>query len=190
MRFEYNPTKASKTVTLDAKYYTPDSKIYIDSVILQPYSSVILMKCNGNLAPLIRNQSFKIPENSKVGDTIGTVIATDPDSDQTIIYSIVSGNTDGAFAINALTGVLTVSNVTALGTSFKLTVSVQDNGIGNLSSRATIKMDLAVGIELIRNNNTIKIYPNPVSDELIIEAELNKNILSFELLIQLVGLFW
>jgi hypothetical protein len=182
VRFEYNPTQVNKTIVLDAKYYTVDSKIYTGSITLQPYCSVILMKYNENLAPLIRSQSFKIPLELMVGDTIGTVVASDPDSDQTIIYSIVSGNSDGAFTIDALTGILAVSNVAALSNNFKLTVRVQDNGIGNLSSQATISLDLAVGIEFIGSNTTIRVYPNPVSDELIIEAEGNSELQSFQIL--------
>jgi hypothetical protein len=182
VRFEYNPAKTIKNIPLDTKYYTADNKIYTDSVTLQPYSSVILMKYRYNLAPIIRNQSFKIPEKCIVGDTIGTVVASDPDPDQTIIFSIVSGNSNGAFSIDANSGVITVLNVTALGNNFKLIVRVQDNGIGNLSSQATISLDLVVGIEFIGSSKTIKVYPNPVADELIIEADGNSELLSFQIL--------
>jgi len=44
IRFEYNPSKDSKTIVLDGKYITVDSKIYDGSVTLLPFTSVILMK--------------------------------------------------------------------------------------------------------------------------------------------------
>ncbi|MFZ4412467.1 MAG: right-handed parallel beta-helix repeat-containing protein [Bacteroidales bacterium] len=44
IRFEINPSKESKTIALNGKYITVDSKIYDGSVTLQPFSSVILMK--------------------------------------------------------------------------------------------------------------------------------------------------
>ena len=44
IRFEYNPTKESKTITLDGKYITVDSKIYDGSVTLKPFTSVVIMR--------------------------------------------------------------------------------------------------------------------------------------------------
>jgi hypothetical protein len=67
-----------------------------------------------NQAPVINNQAFSVAENSSNGTNVGTVVASDPDAGQTLTYSILSGNTSGAFAINASTGVLTVANSSAL----------------------------------------------------------------------------
>jgi hypothetical protein len=49
LRFEYNPTKVAKTVTLDANasYTGVDGKVYSGSVTLQPYTSLILVKDTG-----------------------------------------------------------------------------------------------------------------------------------------------
>lgn len=44
IRFEFNATKAVKTIALDAKYIGLDGKIVEGSITLQPYCSVILMK--------------------------------------------------------------------------------------------------------------------------------------------------
>ena len=108
-------------------------------------------------------------------------MASDPDMDQTLEYSIVSGNTDGAFAINTSTGVLSVANGAALNADFTLVVKVLDNN--NLSSQATITINIIpTGIESTGNNSTIKVYPNPVSDELIIEIEGNNDRSYFEIL--------
>ncbi len=44
IRFEFNATKAVKTIPLDSKYICLDGKIVEGSITLQPYCSVIIMK--------------------------------------------------------------------------------------------------------------------------------------------------
>ena len=44
IRFEFNATKAVKTIALDAKYMCLDGKIVEGYITLQPYCSIILMK--------------------------------------------------------------------------------------------------------------------------------------------------
>ena len=136
-----------------------------------------------NHPPSIQDQGFKMNENSPVGTSVGTVVASDPDAGQALAYSIVSGNINGAFAINSITGMLSVANSAALTVDFSLVVKVQDNGVGELSTQATIAVDvIPTGNELTGNNGAIKVYPNPVSDELIIENNGPKNRLSFNIL--------
>jgi hypothetical protein len=136
-----------------------------------------------NHYPSIMNQSFQLDENSMDGTVTGTILASDPDTDQTLEYSIVSGNTDGAFAINDSTGVLSVANSAAVIADFALVVRVQDNGVGELNRQATIIINIIpTGIESTGNNSTIRVYPNPVSDELIIEIEGNNDGPGFEIL--------
>ena len=95
-----------------------------------------------NQQPVINAQAFGVAENSLHGTIVGTVIASDPDVGQTLTYSInPSTNTDGAFSINPLTGLITVNNSTAitLGNSpFQLLVRVTDNGDPNLFSEAIV----------------------------------------------------
>ncbi|MFM9962474.1 MAG: Calx-beta domain-containing protein, partial [Planctomycetaceae bacterium] len=93
-------------------------------------------------APVVNDQTFSINENSANNSVVGTVIATDPGD--VLTYSILSGNTGGAFAINSSTGQLTVANSAVLDfettPSFPLTVKVQD--AGGLSDTATITINL------------------------------------------------
>jgi len=147
--FDYNATNTNKVVSLNGTYVDVDSTVYSGSVTLAPFSSIILFKtANGsaNNPPTISNQTFAINENSANGTTVGTVAASDPDAGQTLTYSILSGNTNNAFAINASTGVLTVATSSALNfetsPSFALVVKVQDNGSGTLSSQATVTVNL------------------------------------------------
>lgn len=101
---------------------------------------------SSNQPPVIQAQSFNINENSANGTLVGTVIASDPNAGQTLNYSITSGNTNNAFAINQANGNLTVSNFAMLNyeatSAFYLTVRVTDNGTGNLWSAATITVSL------------------------------------------------
>ncbi|MBL0135862.1 MAG: cadherin repeat domain-containing protein [Chitinophagaceae bacterium] len=99
---------------------------------LSSQANVTITLTNANEAPIIANQSFSVAENSANGTSVGTVVASDPDAGQTLAYSILSGNTSGAFAINASTGALTVANSSALNfessPSYVIAVKVQDNG--------------------------------------------------------------
>ena len=137
----------------------------------------------GNHPPSIQNQDFQLNENIPNGTDVGTAVASDLDAGQTLTYSLVSGNTGGAFAINDSTGMLSVANGAALKLDFALVVKVQDNGVGELSSQAIVAINIIpTGIELTGNEGTIKVYPNPVFDELIIEMKGNNDRLSFDIL--------
>ena len=97
-----------------------------------------------NEAPVIDNQSFGIDENLSDGTSVSTVEASDEDTGDSLTYSIISGNTDGAFAINGTTGEITVANSSALNfevnPNFGLTVQVEDTGY--LTNSATITINL------------------------------------------------
>lgn len=118
-----------------------------------------------NRAPVVNNQSFILDENSPNGTVIGTVVATDPNGD-TLSYSITAGNTSGAFAINASTGVLAVANSAALDyettPQFSLTVRVADPG--GLSDTAIISIalnDVAEGNRApVVNNQSFSVSEN------------------------------
>jgi hypothetical protein len=146
--FEY-ATSVNRTIPLTGIWKTLGNVSVSGSITLQPYTSVILIKSadiNTNHAPIIENQSFQLDENKPNGTTVGTVVASDPDAGQAKTFSLVTGNTNGAFAINASTGVLTVADATAINfevtPTFALIVKVQDNGTGNLSSQANITVSL------------------------------------------------
>ena len=50
LRFEYNDTKITKTVNLDAKYTGVDGQLYEGSLTLEPFTSIILVKDTGSVA--------------------------------------------------------------------------------------------------------------------------------------------
>ncbi len=99
-----------------------------------------------NNAPSIAAQAFALAENSPVGTAVGAVVASDADAGQTLTYSIVGGNTNGAFAINAATGQLSVANASAMNFEatplFNLTIRATDNGDPALFSEANVTVNL------------------------------------------------
>jgi hypothetical protein len=95
---------------------------------------------------LAANQTFSIPENSPIGFAIGTVAATDVDTTvpfNTLTYSL-SNNPSNAFAIDAVTGQLTVANSASLNfettPSFVIGVTVTDGG--NLAATQDVTVNL------------------------------------------------
>ena len=111
---------------------------------LSSSATVILNELNH--PPAVADQTFAINENSGNGTSVGTVIATDADVNQNKTFSILSGNTSGAFAINSSTGAIVVANSAALDYEttqrFILIVKVQDNGTGALSAQANITINI------------------------------------------------
>lgn len=99
-----------------------------------------------NTSPSIGVQGFYVLENEQIGEEVGLVEANDPDTLQSLIYSILSGNTDNTFQINPTTGILTVNNNETLNfetnPGYSLLVQVQDNGPGNLIAQAIITVGL------------------------------------------------
>jgi hypothetical protein len=95
-----------------------------------------------NLPPIVDDQSFALAENSTNGTIVGTVAASDADLDA-LSYAITSGNTNGAFAIDASTGLITVANRAMLNFEvtpiFTLNVDVGD-GVETDSAVVTINL--------------------------------------------------
>lgn len=127
------PTNASRTIIFtvdDGTLLTSDARIV----------SVV----NDNDAPLISNQAFSRAENSANGTVVGTVTVTDYDVGDTKSFTILAGNTGGAFAIGNTSGQITVASSSALNfevtPTFTLTVQVTDGG--GLSSTATVTVNL------------------------------------------------
>jgi len=94
--------------------------------------------------PDLADSAFSLVENSAAGSIVGSVGATDPDAGETFTYAILSGNTNGAFALNAATGELTVANAAALDfeTTPTFSLAVQVTDAGGLTDTAAITVDL------------------------------------------------
>lgn len=89
---------------------------------------------------------FNVAENAAVNTVVGSVSATDPDTGQTITYSITGGNTGNVFAINAATGAIRIANTTYLDhelqSTYNLTIRATDNGAGTLFASRTVTINI------------------------------------------------
>jgi hypothetical protein len=124
-----------------------------------------------NDRPTLEDDEYSIPENTPNTTPVGSVTGADIDGD-TLAYSIVGGNTGGAFAIHPVTGVISVANSAALDYEttpvFNLIVRATDPG--GLSADATVRILLTdqpdaprrIGIDIRPGDsaNTINIKSN------------------------------
>ena len=111
-----------------------------------------------NFAPLGNDASFTVAENIAANSFVGQVVATDPNPEQFLTYSISSGNTEGAFEINPA-GKIFVANEAALDyettPSFSLEVEISDSDASRLSSTVTVDIDL---IDLYEGETISSLY--------------------------------
>lgn len=93
-----------------------------------------------NSSPTIADQTFSISEDAIMGASIGTVSASDADND-TLTFSISSGNSDDVFSMNSSSGEITLAGTLDFETkpAFSLSISVSD---GEESSSATVTINL------------------------------------------------
>ena len=83
-----------------------------------------------NESPTISGATFSVAEDAAPGTGVGFAAGSDPDAGDTLIWSILGGNTNGAFSMSASTGELTVANPSTLDfetiPSYTLTVQLRD----------------------------------------------------------------
>lgn len=125
----------------------------------------------GNQPPTIAAQGFTVEENSVNATPVGSVVANDPDGDL-LSYAITAGNLDGAFAIDAAAGALSVANSAALDfettPTFTLTVQVTDTG--GLSASAPVTVEL---IDLPEGDVVGELLPPPEGDAAFVSAHFS-----------------
>jgi hypothetical protein len=112
---------------------TVDSNIATATITVRPV----------NDAPTLAPATFTVPENSGNPTPVGTVTGSDVDGDS-LTYSIIGGNTGGAFAIDSNTGAIRVANPSMLNYEitpfFDLLVQVRDSA--GATGTATIRINL------------------------------------------------
>lgn len=93
-----------------------------------------------NAPPVVEDRAFFVPELSTSGTIVGTLVATDPDDNIPAIgaWSIIDGNTAGAYAIDD-NGAITVVDAVALADAI-LTVQVMDDA--GLSDTAAVTISV------------------------------------------------
>ena len=110
-----------------------------------------------NEAPVVTAQvmPFSLAESVTLGAAVGTVAATDDDGDVPT-FSIASGNTGNAFAINENTGAITVAQKLDFETtpSYTLTISASDGSLSGTADFTVNVTNVARGARL--TNRDIK----------------------------------
>ena len=99
-----------------------------------------------NYPPVIDNQTFITKKHPPAGSVLGTVVASDPNPNQLLTYTITAGNSNGIFALNPNTGELTVVNSAALyARTLYLMVRATDNGYPSMYAEAIITIVVTNG---------------------------------------------
>ncbi len=144
----YNDTKQTKTYNLgNSVFRNIFGESIVDTFMLKPFTSIVLIGKDFdkiNQSPSILDQSFNFVSPKATNDSIGKVVATDPDSAQIIYYSIIQGNEKGWFSIDTLTGqILAKTDIqSSKDLSFDLLITVMDSAIYYSSDTAKITITI------------------------------------------------
>ncbi|RLS75286.1 MAG: DUF2341 domain-containing protein, partial [Planctomycetota bacterium] len=142
-----------------------------DGLLSNGPQSVLVTFTGVSDSPGMNSATFSVVENSTLGTTVGFATSTDSDAGDTRNYSILSGNINGAFGINAGSGEIVVLNPAALDyettTSFSLTVQVTDAAGSSSTALVTIN------VTNISDNSITAISDTDASNEIIAENSTN-----------------
>ena len=105
---------------------------------------VVITVADVNEPPLITGGSITMLDHSQVGTSVLTVTGSDPDDYQFPLFSIVAGNTGNAFAIDAVSGLITVAADTdaTVQSVYTLTVRATDQGSPVKTKDAAVTINL------------------------------------------------
>lgn len=127
-----------------------------------------------NEAPTVTdNQTFNLDENSIIGVVAGTVIATDPDPtapNKTLSFSIIEGNTNNAFEIDAVSGAIKVKDASKIDfeTTPTFSLKVKATDAGGLSDDSVVKVTLKDKNEApVINDVTLSLNENSANASLV-----------------------
>ncbi|MCU7550621.1 cadherin domain-containing protein [Chitinophagaceae bacterium LB-8] len=100
----------------------------------------------GNTAPVFSpaSYSYSLQDDAAVGSLVGQVSASDANGDA-LSYSIVSGNTNGAFSINASTGQIRVAKTLNYHSQSSYSLVVRASDGGGLADNASTVINVANG---------------------------------------------
>ncbi len=180
--FELNPTLGLIKIVSLLDYETTPEHTFLVKITDGKVKSIISVVINVkdiNEAPTIEDLEFSMNENIDNETVLKTLTATDPEN-KDLMFRIVDGNVNDAFAIIPHTGELIVNNRPALDfettPEFELVVSVSD---GVNISNATLKIKLNDIKEVTSITKLaaqgIHIYPIPANDWINVKFD-NPNI--------------
>ncbi|NWK55283.1 cadherin domain-containing protein [Verrucomicrobiaceae bacterium N1E253] len=141
--FAINSGTGEVTTTTALDYETAQQYVLTvtvsDAGLLADTATVTIDVTDVNEAPTANDASGAVAENLAPGTSVASVVASDPDAGDALSYTISSGNTGNAFAIDSLGNITTAAalNFEAIS-NYLLTVTVTDSG--SLSDTATINV--------------------------------------------------
>ena len=148
--FSINSATGALVITGNVDYETTTSYTLgltvSDGTFTSVAGNITINVVNLNDSPPIvtSGQSFSLNENQAIGTSVGTILATDPDTGSPTLsnWSIVSGNTGGAFNINPATGEIT-SNIVLdreSTASYSLGIRVSDGTLTSATQTVTVSL--------------------------------------------------
>ena len=141
------------------------SVAYTNSTVTTPtvIPGSMLQPFDINAAPVFSPASYSYNlsgATATAGMVLGTVTATEPNGEP-LVYAILSGNSQGAFAINSGTGVVTVANPAGLSNGdANLQVAAQDGGLGGVYP--FVSATATVVVHVTASNSAPTFVSNPV----------------------------
>jgi len=109
--------------------------------------SITVNDVNDN-APVIQNEPYAatLNEDASLGETVATIAATDADEgvNAEIEYNITNGNTEGKFAIDSNTGVVTIAQALDYEITQSYTVEVTASDKGTLTMSDVTNVSITV----------------------------------------------
>jgi hypothetical protein len=173
-----NPTDKDSIFNLKlfgAKYIDVNGTLFSDNIKVPPYFSVILFykeaQTETNSSPVVQNAKFTYYLRESDNETIGQIIASDPETYQRLSYAITAGNKNNLVGINEETGSIFIVNknvVLSEVTTLVLTIEVSDNGSPALIGTGTAEITLIPfnNPPLINNQNFTLDENDGISTEL------------------------
>ena len=150
-KFAINPTTGEITVAdglnfEDVNFYSLTIQVEDDGTPIESdTATVTIVISNVNDAPVVGDETFSVTENVPTGTVVGSVTGTDEDAGQSITYAITAGDPQGDFAIDPVTGEITVAGDIDFEdiSSYTLTVTATDDGSPTASGTATVTINVA-----------------------------------------------
>jgi len=174
---DFNALAAGETATITFQYYAVDnsSTQANGESNTSEIKTVTLTITGTNDAPVFvthdqqTSYSFDYNENSAANTVLGTVLATDVDHGDSITYSIVSGNDNGYFAIDATTGEITLTEAgsNAFTNDYETLSNTHNLVVGANDGTVTT----TIGVTL--NEQNVNEAPDAVDNTYLIQSGLS-----------------
>jgi RHS repeat-associated protein/fibro-slime domain-containing protein len=100
-----------------------------DKGLLRDSQVITITVDDVNEAPTLLPQSFTTHDSYNTGTYVGTILASDPDANDTLTFHVISGGSgDGLFSVDLATGDITQATNSVSANTYTLNVQVTDSG--------------------------------------------------------------